>query len=115
MPGAGGMKAANYAYNAMPSDGLHLLMPPDTTVIAQLLRPKKMKFDMCKFTWLGSSNVTNMIIVVRSDTGARTLADLKTKPVILGAVGKTSNSYLTPKLLKEVMGWMMKLISFGKK
>ena len=51
-----------------------------------------MKFDMRKFTWLGSSNVTNMIIGVRSDTGVRTLADLKTKPVILGAVGKTSNS-----------------------
>lgn len=111
MPGAGGMKATNYAHNAMPSDGLHLLMRTDTTVVAQLSRPKKMKFDMRKFTWLGSSNVTNMIIVVRSDTGARALANLKTKPVILGAVGKTSNSYLTPKLLKEVMGWKMKPIS----
>ena len=92
MPGAGGMKATNYAYNAMPSDGLHLLMPPDTTVVARFCVRKDMKFDMRKFTWLGSSNVTNMIIGVRSDTGVRTLADLKTKPVILGAVGKTSNS-----------------------
>ena len=82
MPGTGGMKATNYAYNAMPRDGLHLLMPPDTTVVAQLMRPKKMKFDMRKFTWLGSSNVTNLVIVVRTDTGVSKLADLKKIPVI---------------------------------
>ena len=41
VPGAGGMKATNYAYNAMPSDGLQLLMPPDTTVVARFCVRKK--------------------------------------------------------------------------
>lgn len=40
MPGAGGLKSANYAYNAMPKDGLFLLMPPDMSMVSQALRPE---------------------------------------------------------------------------
>ncbi len=29
MPGAGGLKMTNFAYNAMPKRGYHFLMPPD--------------------------------------------------------------------------------------
>ena len=39
-PGAGGVKAANYAFNAMPKDGTGLYMPLETLVITELLRPR---------------------------------------------------------------------------
>ena len=70
-PGAGGLLATNYAAKAMPADGLNYLVPPDSAVVVQLMRPKKAKFDMSKFTWIGSANQTNVILVVRSDTGVR--------------------------------------------
>ena len=36
MPGAGGIKATNYAYNVMPKNGTFVLMPPEMTVVSQL-------------------------------------------------------------------------------
>ncbi len=98
MPGAGGMKMVNYAYSVMPRNGHDLLVPPDTTVINQLMRPKKMRFDAREFTWLGSSNQTNSIMVVRTDTGVRSVEDMKRIKILGGTSGKASNGYISPKL-----------------
>ena len=73
MPGAGGVKAMNWAYNVMPKDGLNMIVPLDNGVVNQLMRPEKMRFDMRNFSWLGSSNQTNVVMVVRSDAGVKTI------------------------------------------
>ena len=111
MPGAGGLKAANFAAHAMPKDGLHIIMPPDTVVVAQLMRPEKVRFDARKFTWLGSTNQTNTIMVVRTDSGIKSVEDLKTKEIVMGAVGVGSTSFMMPSLLKPLLGWKAKIIS----
>ena len=67
MPGAGGLKSANYAYNAMPKDGLYLLMPPDMSLVSQVLRPKKVKYDARNFTWLGRVFGSNNLIAIRRE------------------------------------------------
>ena len=58
MPGAGGAKAMNWAYNAMPKDGFNLIVPLDNSVVNQLMRPKKMRYDARNYAWIGSSNQT---------------------------------------------------------
>ncbi len=50
MRGGGGVKAANYMYNAGPRDGSAIGMLSDYMSVAQLLRPKKIKYDARKFT-----------------------------------------------------------------
>jgi tripartite-type tricarboxylate transporter receptor subunit TctC len=110
MPGAGGLKAANYAGNVMPAQGFNILMPPDTTVVSQLLRPTKVKYDARKFTWLGTSNQTNVIMVVRKDTGVKSWEDMKTKQVIAGNTGPGSTSFLMPAMMKGLLGLNIKLI-----
>lgn len=104
MPGAGGMKMVNYAYAVMPRNGLSVLVPPDTIVINQLMRPKKMRFDARDFTWLGSSNQTNSIMVVRTDTGVRSVEDMKRIRILGGTSGKASNGYISPKLAMALLG-----------
>ena len=104
MPGAGGMKMTAFAYNVMPRNGYNLLVPPDTVVINQLMRPKKMRFDARKFTWLGSSNQTNSIMVVRTDTGVKSVADMKRIKIMGGTSGKSSNGYISPKLAIALLG-----------
>ncbi len=103
-PGAGGMKMTAFAYNVMPRNGHDLLVPPDTVVINQLMRPKKMRFDARKFTWLGSSNQTNSIMVVRTDTGVKEVADMKRVKIMGGTSGKSSNGYISPKLAMALLG-----------
>ena len=110
-PGAGGMKAMNYAANVMRNDGLNMFIPLDGGVVAQLLFAKKVKFDMSKFISLGSANQTNVILVLRSDTGITKWDQLKSKQVILGATGLASTGYMFPKLANGMLGTKLKVIT----
>lgn len=111
MPGAGGVKAMNWAYNVMPKDGLNMIVPLDNSVVNQLMRPEKMRFDVRKFRWLGSSNQTNIVFVVRSDSGVRTVDDMKTKQIIGSATGKGATGFLMPSLLKGLFGLKIKMVT----
>ncbi|MBT3885038.1 MAG: hypothetical protein HOF70_09665 [Rhodospirillaceae bacterium] len=111
MPGAGGLKMANFAYNAMPKGGYHFLVPPDSSVVSQLLRPKKVRFKSQDFTWLGATNQTNTIFVVRSDTGVRKWQDMRTKQVISGNTGPGSTAFLIPAMMKSMLGLKIKQIA----
>ena len=111
MPGAGGAKAMNWFYNVAPKDGLTLIVPLDNTVLNQLMRPKKMRYQAEKFTWIGSSNQTNVVMVVRSDSGVKKLADLKTKKIIGSTSGKNSSGYLTPMFIAGTLGLNIKMVT----
>jgi len=112
MPGAGGIKAMNWAYTVMPKDGLHLITPLDNSVVNQLMRPENVRYDARKFTWIGSSNQTNIVLVVRSDTGVKTFEDMKGKKgMIAGASGKASTGYLFPGLLRGLFGLDLKIVT----
>ena len=110
MPGAGGMKAANYAYNAMPKNGLYLLMPPDMSIVSQVLRPKKVKYDARKFTYLGRVFGSNNLIAVRRDSGVTTLEQAKNKSVIMGSTGKGSPTFIIPSLANGLVGTKFKIV-----
>ena len=111
MPGAGGVKAMNWAYTAAPKDGYHMIVPLDNSVVNQLMRPKKMRFDAREFTWIGSSNQTNIVLVVRSDTGVRKWQDLKTTPIIGGATGLAATGFIMPGLMKGLFGFKIKMVT----
>ncbi len=111
-PGAGGLLAVNYAYNVMPADGFNIFMPTDSLVVAQLLRPKKVKFDARKFSYLGATNQTNTIMVARTDSGIASIDDLRNKPIVIGGTGPGSTSTMLPNALKNMLGLSkMKIIS----
>jgi tripartite-type tricarboxylate transporter receptor subunit TctC len=88
MPGAGGLKSANYAYNVMPKQGFNILMPPDMSMVSQLLRPKKVKYDAKNFTWLGRVFGSNNLLAVRRDAGVFTIEQAKKKRVLMASTGK---------------------------
>jgi tripartite-type tricarboxylate transporter receptor subunit TctC len=110
-PGAGGLLATNYAAKAMPANGLNYLVPPDSSVVVQLMRPKKAKYDMSKFTWIGSANQTNVILVVRSDTGVKKWEDLRNISVPMGSTGLESTSTIMPGLVNRMLGTKMKIVT----
>ena len=62
IPGAGGSKAMNWAYNVMPKTG--------------------------------SNNQTNMMIIIRSDTGVRTWKDMTKRKNIGAATGAASYGFI---------------------
>jgi tripartite-type tricarboxylate transporter receptor subunit TctC len=111
MPGAGGIKAMNFAANVMRPDGLNLFIPVDSGVLAQLIFAKKVKFDYRDFISLGTANQTNVILVVRADTGITNWKQFRDKQVILGATGRGSTSFLMPNLMNGLLGTKLKIIT----
>ena len=110
-PGAGGMTMANYAAQALPADGYNYIMPADTSVLVQLMQPKKVKYDIGKFTWIGSANQTNIIVVMRSDTGVKTWEDLTKAEQPMASTGLGSVAYIGPKLMNGLLDTKMKVVS----
>lgn len=111
MPGAGGAKAMNWFYNVAPKDGMTMIVPLDNSVTNQLMRPEKMRYDARNFTWIGSSNQTNVVMVVRTDSGITKLSDMKSKQIIGSTSGKNSSGYINPMLIRGLFGYKIKMVT----
>ena len=111
MPGAGGSKAMNWFANAAPKDDAHLIVPLDNSVVNQLMRPKKMRYDARNFRWVGSSNQTNMVMVSRTDIGVNSWEDMKKVQMICSTSGKSSTGYIVPKLASSLLGFKIKMVT----
>lgn len=110
MPGAGGLKMTNYYYNVAPKDGTAIMLPPDTLVITELLKPKKAKYKSSGLTWLGSAVRSNSVAALRADSGVKSWKDLKTTEVPFGSSGLGSQTYQIPALINGLLGTKMKIV-----
>jgi tripartite-type tricarboxylate transporter receptor subunit TctC len=111
MPGAGGTKAMNWHYNVAPKNGETILMPLDNSVVNQLLRPGKIKYDARGFTWLGSSNQTNQVMIIRSDTGVKSWKDLLGRKTIAAAAGTAGFDHVTMSLARSLLKFDLKIVT----
>ena len=70
-PGAGGIVASNYLYNAAPRDGSVMAMVSDAVALASVIDADKTKYKVNEFIWLGAIERVNNVLAVRADTGVR--------------------------------------------
>jgi tripartite-type tricarboxylate transporter receptor subunit TctC len=111
MPGAGGIKATDYLANVAPKDGTALGMLLDLAAATQMLQPRSVRYDLSRFSVVGSFVTDNPVVMVRADTGARNFAELKDKAIVIGASGRGSQTYIHPALLRDVLGAKVKIVT----
>jgi tripartite-type tricarboxylate transporter receptor subunit TctC len=106
MGGAGSAIAANHVYRLAAPDGLTLLSILPAIYFDQLVGRKEVQFDYAKFAWIGSTDRSNNLLIMRADTPYKTLQDVRTAsdPPKCAATGTGSIAYYMPKLLEEVLG-----------
>ena len=106
MGGAGSAIAANHVYRLAAPDGLTLLSILPAIYFDQLVGRKEVQFDYAKFAWIGSTDRSNNLLIMRADTPYKTLQDVRTAsdPPKCAATGTGSIAYYMPKLLEEVIG-----------
>ena len=111
MPGASGLKAANYIYNTAPRDGLVIGAGYGGLPTAPLLSPDGAQFDVTKFSWIGSITKEPYIGIVWHTSSIRSLDDARTKPLIVGgsAVGAAGTDY--PIIAKALFGFNLKVVT----
>jgi tripartite-type tricarboxylate transporter receptor subunit TctC len=112
MAGAGGITAANYAYNVAKPDGLTLALVNPALYIDQLIGSKEVKFDWPKFSWVGSPEKIDQVLFIRTDYPAKTLDDMRTasEPARCAATARAGLAYFLPKLLEEALGIKINMV-----
>ena len=110
MPGSGGLKMTNYYANVAPKTGLAIILPPDTLVVTQLLKPNAAKYKATNFTWLGAIVRANSLAAVRTDSGVNSWKDMTTKAVNFGSSGVGSQTFQLPALYNGLLGTKIKII-----
>jgi tripartite-type tricarboxylate transporter receptor subunit TctC len=114
MPGAGGILLGNYLYTIAKPDGLTIGMPGRSGFfLAAAVGDASARYEIAKFTWLGSAGANNLMLWVRKGIGVRTLDDLRkrTDPVVVGGLASSSASSVVPAVLAKYEGLPLRVIS----
>ena len=110
MPGAGGLRAANYLYAAAPKDGSVIATFSRSIPTFPLLSPPA-TFDGTKFTWLGSMSSDTSLCLTGAKSPVKTWRDMLTNPTIMGGQSIGADSDIYARLYKNVLGARIKLVS----
>ncbi|MDA1323351.1 MAG: tripartite tricarboxylate transporter substrate-binding protein [Proteobacteria bacterium] len=111
MTGAGGNKVANYFYTVAPRNGTFLALLANSAALQQVLRPERIRYDVSKLHYLGRMVTMRSAIIVWHNAPATSLADFKNNTLIFGATGKAGQDYMNPTLMKNVLGYKVKMVT----
>jgi len=111
MTGAGHLQATNYLYAQAPRDGTSIGAILPAFVGYQVLDGRGAQYDSRNFNYLGSSDVENANLYTSSSQGIKSIEQIKTREVLMGATGAGSYTMLYPTLLNNVLGYKFKIVS----
>ncbi len=94
-----------------PRDGtvIHAIMQNMSAY--QALGGASVEFDTRKFFWIGNTTDTPNVINSWHTTGIKTIQDVMTKELVVGAPGTATSSVYYPKALNELVGTKFKIVS----
>lgn len=114
MPGASSMIAANYVYNMAKPDGLTIGTFNRYITLNQLLKSEGVRFDLTKFTWIGSPSVEAAVFTIRADLPYRSMEDLKKAKEVLyiGNTGEVDTGSQFAPFLRDYLGANVKFVTY---
>jgi tripartite-type tricarboxylate transporter receptor subunit TctC len=106
MPGASSMILGNHLAKRAPRDGTAFGAVNSALVFDSLFAgpESKAQFHGPELLMLGNAVSSAAVLVAWHTTGVKSLDDLKTKSLIIGATSRTGDTYLLPLAIKNVLG-----------
>lgn len=111
MPGAGGLRAANYLFSAAPKDGSMIGTFSRSIPTMPLVTPQDAHFDGRKFSWIGSMSSDTSLCLTGAKSKVKTFHDMLTMPVVMGGQFAAADSDIYAHLYKNMFGAKIKLVS----
>lgn len=110
VPGAGGLLALNQIANTVPKDGTVFGDVNRGMPFEPLLGDKAAQFDPRKLNWIGSPEVDVIVCTARKDAEVKTMQDLFSKELIIGATGTGADTLTYPLFLQGLLGMKFKIV-----
>jgi tripartite-type tricarboxylate transporter receptor subunit TctC len=111
MPGAGSLTAAAHLYNVAAKDGTVLGVVGGGIVAEALIGNAQAKYDPRRFAWIGSRTRDNFLCVAFDTSGVTSIADVRSRGLIVGSTGPGSRTMTFPRALNELAGTKFKIVS----
>jgi tripartite-type tricarboxylate transporter receptor subunit TctC len=106
MPGASSMVLGNHLAKRAPRDGTAIGAVNSALMFEPIFSgaASKAQFKGTDMTMIGNAVTSAGVLIAWHTTGIKTLDDLRTKPLIVGAPSRTGDTYLLPLSIKNVLG-----------
>ena len=111
MPGAGGIRAANFLAEQAPKDATAMATFPGGPLLEPLIGARNPGYDMSQFQWIGAISRDVSLCVAWSATSFKTIDDVKKQEMVVAGTGAGANPDTYPMILNEVLGTKFKLIT----
>lgn len=111
MPGAGGLKAANYMNDVAPRDGTVYAVVQRGIIAQPLFGIEQATYDPTTINWIGSTaREVSIGVIWTATTEVRTIQDAMQTEVIVGSQGAGSQPGLFPLVLNHFLGTKFKVV-----
>ncbi len=109
MPGAAGIRAANYLYAAAPKDGTAIGMLDQATYLDQVLGTPGLTADATRLNWIGRILSNSAVLYAWHLAKVKRIEDAFTQELIVSTSGAASRLNWT--VLNNVVGTRLKIIT----
>lgn len=110
-PGAGSRRGLAWMLAKAKRDGTVFGAFFPSAMVDPLVRPKRSKYDVTKFNFLGSVNKTARQCIARKDAEVKTFSDLFEKQLTIGATARGGSTRDYAVMLNKILGTKFKIIS----
>ena len=110
MPGAGGLKAANWLYDVAPKDGTVVAVFAPETALKPIFGDATANFDPAGFTWIGNMDESIATCAVSASSGIITVEQLFTREAVFGATGAAAPTSKFAYALVNLLGAKVKVV-----
>src|SRR6266498_3564349 len=111
MPGAGGIRAANYLAEQAPRDGTAVTTFAGGPILEPLIGARNPGYDMSQFTWVGAITRDIGLCIAWGATPFKTIDDVKKQQMVVAGTGAGSETDTWPIVLNDVLGTKFKLVT----
>jgi tripartite-type tricarboxylate transporter receptor subunit TctC len=111
MPGAGGIRAANFLTQQAPKDGTAITTFAGGPILEPLIGSRKADYDSSQFTWIGAITKDVGLCVAWGGTKFKTIDDVRRDQMTVGGTGAGSDTDIWPPILNELLGTKFRVIT----
>jgi tripartite-type tricarboxylate transporter receptor subunit TctC len=111
MPGAGGIRAANFLARQAPRDGTVMTTFAGGPILEPLIGSRNPGYDMSQFTWIGALTKDVGLCLSWGPSPFKTIDDVRSRVMVVAGTGAGSETDTWPVIINEVLGTKFKVVT----